>query len=1026
MTEMVATKIVPPRRRPDVLERPRLLDALLGNARRRLIVVSAPAGYGKTSLLVDFAHRLRDLVCWYTVTESDGDLWTFARYVVGAIQQQIPDFGTRSLRHIEQEVGDHDAVVATLVNEIHALLQPVWLIVDDFHLIEGSQPIRQFLESLIPLLPEDCHLVIATRTIPDLGAELIARLAASREVFGLGHAALRFTPEETWMFLRDVYHHDITLEEAQALTEASEGWITAIILSGQAGDPLEGIVRARSADGPLYEYLAAEVLARLSPRTRDFLMESSVLNEMEPAVINALLGVDNADVFLDILEQQNIFVTRLENLTDVGQISGESQVWYRYHSLFREFLQARLRQASPRRYWDLLERAGYVLTEAGHPTQAIDYFLKAGAYEEAARAIEEQTHRTYTSAQADRMSRWIDALPSELMERHPRLLRHRAKAALERDGDPARAVHLCNLAEKVVRRQNTPIELAWVLLDKAAALRIQGELHAVIEQCEEALLLVGHDDPTVMAEAQRNVGLARAQLGQLEEGVAALRTALDLWQQAGDLFNCALLHNELGTVLHKMGNLTASDLHYRKALGIWEGLNDVSRAVLTLNNLAVVYHDQGKYTQALKEYQYALERAEDSGSRRYGAYALLGMGDVYRDLGRYTDAVESYKQGFLDARKVGDAYLGAYGLAALGQTYHLMGKTPDGVALVRRAYEDARERGAAYEMALYQLSLGAIAHERGYLDDAADRLKHCIEYFRQGHLPELARANLHLAQTYHLAYRPQAMHECIREAELCLFRLGYDGFILPTLLRTAGAIHAAADTSAYLRDLLDQAVDKLGAAPEVARRRPRPSLRVHVLGRPRVFLGDMPLADDVWSRQRTQELFFYLLTHPRRTTYQIGADLWPELSPSRVRNNMYVTASRLRKALGSSDYVVSEEGRYSIHSPYMWVDANLFREAIELARSSASAQDEVRHLERAISLYQGEFLEDFPAGTDDSWIREERATLQRLYEGALKRLADYWTAQGDERQARKYVQLYSALIEAQLEENQYRMADDTS
>ena len=394
------------------------------------------------------------------------------------------------------------------------------------------------------------------------------------------------------------------------------------------------------------------------------------------------------------------------------------------------------------------------------------------------------------------------------------------------------------------------------------------------------------------------------------------------------------------------------------------------------------------------------------------------MGDVYRDLGRYTDAVASYKQGLLDARKVGDAFLGAYSLDALGQTYHLMGKTPDGVALVRRAYEDARERGATYEMALYQLSLGAMAHEQGYLDDATNRLKHCIEYFQQGHVSELARANLHLAQTYHLAYRPQAMHECIRDAELCLFRLGYDGFILPTLLRTAGAIRAAADTSPYLRDLLDQAVEKLGAVPEVAQRQPRPSLRVHVLGRPRVFLGDVPLANEYWNRQRTQELFFYLLTHPRRTTYQIGADLWPELSPSRVRNNLYVTMSRLRKALGSSDYVVSEDGRYSIHPPSLWVDANLFREAIELAQSSTDARDEIRRLDRAVSLYRGEFLKDFATGADDSWIRDERASLQRMYERALQRLADCWAAQGDEQQARKYLQLHSATIEALVEENE--------
>lgn len=1013
MTELITTKIVPPRRRPDFLDRPRLLDTLLENVHRRLIVVSAPAGYGKTALLVDFAHQLDYPMCWYTVTESDGDLWSFARYMVGAIQQQYPSFGERSLDYIEREVADSEALVTTLVNEIHALEQPLWLIIDDFHLIEDSHVVQRFLASLIPLLPDDCHLIIATRTVPDLGPEMVARLVARREIVGIGRDALRFTPEEVQEFLLDVYGRDVSLDEAQQLAEASEGWITAIILTSEAGDPLGGIARAQSAGGRLYEYLATEVLARLSPDTRDFLIESSVLSEMASEIVNALLEIDDAGTMLETLEQRNIFVSRLQDRIDPWDVIDEPRLWYRYHSLFREFLLAQLRDTNPQRYWDLQQRAGYVLTEAGHRDQAIDYFLKAGAYEDAALAIEEEAQGAFTTAMADRGARWIDALPTEVLDRHPQLLRFRAKAHIERGGDPARAVDLCNTAEKTLRRQDSLSELAWVLADKASALRIQGKFQAVIEHCQEALQLAPDDELSLIAEAQRNLGIAQAGLGQLEEGLTALRTALDLWEQTGNRTSYGLGHQDLGGVLHRMGNLTASNLHYRKALEIWDEINDTGRAVLTLNNLALVFHDRGRYTEALREYRQALERARETGSRRHGAYVLIGMGDAYRDLGRYTDAVEVYKQGLLDARKVGDAYLGAYALDALGQTYHLMGETTDGIALVRRAYEDARERGAEYEMALYQLSLGAIAHERGFLDNATSRLKHCIVHFQQGHLAELAKAYLHLAQTHHLAYRPQEMRECIRDTELYLFRLGYDGFILFTVLRTAGAIQASADTGPYLRDLLEQAEERLGPIPEVAQRTPRPPLRVQMFGQPRVFRGDVPLANNDWSRQRVRELFFYLLTNPHRTTQQIGADLWPDLSPSKVKNNLYVTVSRVRRALDNPDCVVSVDGRYAIQASQLRVDVHQFREAIDLARTSPTARTEVRQLERAVSLYQGEFLQDFPAGSSDSWIREEREALRRIYERALERLIDYWSNRGDERRARRYRQLYSELTEVQ-------------
>lgn len=523
--------------------------------------------------------------------------------------------------------------------------------------------------------------------------------------------------------------------------------------------------------------------------------------------------------------------------------------------------------------------------------------------------------------------------------------------------------------------------------------------------------LAGEEEPVIGADAHRTIGLAQSELGRLDEAVAAFRTALDYWQSTDNLANRGVLHNDLGMALHRAGHLSASEFHFQKALEIWDELKDVSRAVLALNNLASVYHDHGKYNEALKRYRRAMEGARESGSRRYGAYILIGMGDVYRDLGRYSDAVEVYKQGLLDARKIGDAFLGTYGLDALGQTYHLMGKTSDGIALVRRAYEDARERGAEYEMALYQLSLGAIAHEQGFLDDATSRLKHCLEYFQQGHLPELTKTNLHLAQTHHLAYRPQEMRECIRIAELCLFRLGYDGFILPTLLRTADAIRAGADVSSYLKDLLEQAEERFGPALQATQRLPSPPLRVHMLGEPRVYLGEAPLKNEDWSRQRVQELFFYLLTHPRRMTREIGEDLWPNLPSAKVINNLYVTISRLRRALDNPDYIVTEAGHYSLRIPQLWVDVHEFRDAIELAKSSPDVWEEIQYLERAVSLYQGDFLKNFSVASSDSWIYRERTEHRRLYEGALKRLVNYWTEQGDHGRARRYAELRSEFIE---------------
>ena len=1006
MVELIATKIVAPKRRPDLLDRPRLLDVLLAEPRRRLTFISAPAGFGKTTLLVDLAHRVDEVVCWYTVTESDTNLWVFARYLIGAIQQQFPHFGQRALKYVQEEPDDYAAFVASLINEMYSLDQPFSLFIDDFHLVAEVPLIKGFLETLIPLLPDHCHLVIASRTVPDFDPGLVTRLAAQRQIVGLGQRDLCFTAAEVQAFLREAYNHVVSLEEAQKLTTAAEGWISAIILTSQVGDPLAGIDRARDAGDRLYDYLATQVLEHLDPRIRTFLMESAILAEMAPAIVNTILGIDDAAERLEALERKNTFITRLESPTSDGKLAGQPGLWYRYHALFRDYLQARLHATAPERYQELQKRAAHALMNAGYHDLAIEHLLKAGSYEEAADAIEAETHAMITTARADRLSRWIDALPLTILQQRPRLLRYRASICNERDGDPNRALELCAMAEALLQQTHSKAELAWTLLEKATALRIQGRFDEVIACCEQAMMIVDNDAPNIVAEAQRAMGLAQAQLGNLKAGVAALRAALKFWQNTENVANQALLHNDLGILLMRTGSLTASQLHLQQALETWQMLNDASHAAMTLNNLALVFHYQGRYTEALEEYQHALQYAQEAVSRRYGAYILIGMGDVYRDLQQYSEAVAVYKQGLLDARKVADAFLGAYALSALGQTYYFMGQHQEGLTLLRRAYEDARERGVGYEIALHQLALGAIAHEQGFLDDAFQRLQYCVERFREGHLRELAVTYLHLAQAYYLAYRLREMQDCLREAELCLFRLGYDGFILPTMLRTAGAIRASREPSPYLLDLLEQAETRIGFSPETAQRPPQPLLKVYMFGHPRVFLGEAPLANEDWNRQRTQELFFYLLSRPHLTPHQIGADLWPDLPRLKVRNNVHVTFSYIRKALGNPAAISRQDGRYSIQLSHLWVDTYKFREAIELARNSPDVWGEIQHLERAISLYRGDFLENFSVTADDTWIREERERFRRMACQALERLIEHWTEQGDLQQVRRYTQMY--------------------
>jgi ATP/maltotriose-dependent transcriptional regulator MalT len=228
----LVTKIVVPTRRRDLLRRQRLLDFLHEYGDRKLILVSASAGYGKTSLLVDYARDTDLPVCWYALDAGDADPFVFLEYLVASLQRRFPAFGGRTTALLRQpeQAQNLDACAGALVTDIHEGIDSFFtLVLDDFHLVESAGPVNELIDRLLYYLPENAHLILCGRTIP---ANLtLTRLTARQEVAGLGASDLRFTAEE----IRALIHHnhglEITPAVAEQLAEQSEGWIAGIVLT---------------------------------------------------------------------------------------------------------------------------------------------------------------------------------------------------------------------------------------------------------------------------------------------------------------------------------------------------------------------------------------------------------------------------------------------------------------------------------------------------------------------------------------------------------------------------------------------------------------------------------------------------------------------------------------------------------------------------------------------------------------------------------------------------------------------------
>ncbi len=285
---IIPTKIIVPKRPGGVLRRPRLIDYLHENLERKLMLVTAPAGYGKTTLLIDFASDVDMPVCWYTLDEGDRDLAVFLAHLVAALQRHFPDFGRRSQPLMEHGVPAVATVAAALVADMVSDIPEYFILVlDDWHLVSDESTLRELIDHLLRYLPEHAHLIVAGRTL--LRGPLV-RLAAQGAVAGIGAADLRFTADEVREVLAARFNLSITTEQAARFAAEAEGWITAILLTSSSvwQDVMSRLAHVRDSAGTLYEYLASEVFDRLDVALQDFLLMSAVPHQFTAELCDEL------------------------------------------------------------------------------------------------------------------------------------------------------------------------------------------------------------------------------------------------------------------------------------------------------------------------------------------------------------------------------------------------------------------------------------------------------------------------------------------------------------------------------------------------------------------------------------------------------------------------------------------------------------------------------------------------------------------------------------------------------------------
>jgi ATP/maltotriose-dependent transcriptional regulator MalT/two-component SAPR family response regulator len=980
---------------------------------RKLTLISAPAGYGKTSALVDFARHASVPVCWYTVDERDRDLSLFIRYIIGAVREQFPGFGQRSAEAVASPGSDlfrePTGVVAELVNEMLDLEADFVLVIDNFESVDGALGIREFTHRLLEVLPSNCHLMIGSRVLPDVP---VTRLVARRQLVGLTEQHLRFEPGEIRELLK---RSQIEISDAQARAIASnaEGWITGVLLIlDLLRDDAEAVLRdAEKATSQTYGYLASEVLHRQPPDVRRFLYASSVLREMSTRLCRETLGIEGAPALLMEVERRNLFLTRYGD--------GRSAA-YRYHNLFRDFLQGWLRREQPSLYAGLHCRAGLWFKQEHDMEEAVYHYLAAEAYSQATALMEQVATEWFTRGRVETLLGWAGALPEKIRSQAPWLSLYQSRALTDRYEYEAAREALA-FAEIGFADQGDRTRLAKVHDQRAALALFQGRYEDAATEAERALEMLAEDEILARAGARRLVGRAYVGQGRVPNGVAELHEALTLFRRAESPYDMLNVLQDLAVALVSQGRLSEAAAHLSEALPLARRLGASMQLAGVLNNLGCIHDYRREYREALKLYEEGLAAARRGEDPRNQANIAESMATLYRNMGDYRRAESLYDVAWRIAQDSRPG-LAVLILSARADMYRWQGNPERALSLLRQARELAAENGLdAERCGTLRVGEGIALVERGDSEQGLQLLSDGVTFLKsQGAKPNLARGHFLYAKAYLLIDARQQAVEELRLAMELAQAMGTNQFAVVEGQHVLELLDlGVAEGVTGCRDLIE-AADELGViGQELAqlereeRKAVEGHLEIYAFGEGRVVREGRLISSSEWQAAMAKELFFYILLHEPVERDVVGAVFWPDLPAKKVTNNFHSTLYRVRQAVGS-DAVIVEGGKYTLGVDY-WFDVQEFGALIERARLLPPHVWQAQELwQRAVKLYRGDLLPE----VDRAWCVPKREELRQEYMEALIELARCHEVRGAFEEAVGWYR--QALEEDQLREDVHR------
>lgn len=1001
----------------NIIHRKRLYPVLSEISRKCLTLVTAGAGFGKTTLISDACAYLGLDTVWYRLDGSDRDYITFLSYLVAGIQAYYPRFGVETIRCMnDANISDQSGQAAILTHFLREIEEHVKkdmiIVLDDYQRLQGSVKINHSLQFFLEHLPQNVHLVIISRTIPGLN---LSRFRSQRNILDITEKHISFDISETTELYSGCLHLPLADENIQMLHNKTHGWAAGLILiynslSGKDSGEMNRFLSAlKGTHREISNYLGENVFDLQSEEKKQFLIKTSILSRMSPGFCDQLLKINNSHAILANLEENHLFTFSYD----------EHREWYYYHHLFQDFLRTKIRQAMDEKTFRRLNiQAARLWEKQDDHGESLRHYIMAEAFKPACKVLGKVGKRYIEQGRIQLINAYIDAVPAHYLEKHPWVQYAKARA-LERSGHLITAIQEYEKAHKVFKAHNDP-KNAGLCLFVLGSLYYQIGDFTQSEKRLTQLLSQSLDDPRLRMDILGSLIFITSHQGRMHIADKYIDEGQSILSKINSPRHLAWFYFCRGFRYSFAGDFT-------KALQFGKQTREICNNFKLYHLLAFNYHliswssyYLGLFSEGMEDAEKGLalikERGYQDHSRAWilADYALNAAG-----LGKTQEAFYAGEQSLNIFRNQESIW---------GQVwaYHVLHDVSLKSGDERKAEENVRSgldllKGTYLPLheSILKIRLAKCLLERNQKEEVPDLLDDAKHKFKQSTL-FVAMADLLFARFYwDQQQKKQAMQYLISGLRICE-TMKYDTWVIaekewitPLLVAcfSQGRMKTYITTlfqqkEGFGREVLSQIGKKRSpeirkAAAELVgnlKKGPPPDIKVYCLGKFRILQKGIEIPEKKWKSKKAKALFKYLVC--KREHGYVEKDvlmelLWPGENPDKITGRLHDALSSLRKTLEPdllrgvpSSYLLRQGTGYRLYlGEGGSVDTAYFLSEVAQAKQEEDPDRRLSHFIKAESCYKGDFLEE---DLYVEWCMTHRQHLKEDYLLVLEKIRHHY------------------------------------